>query len=914
MNSEERIIKERISRISHFIRKRFDIVSYILLALIVGISSWIRMRPMAINSATGKPGLWDVATNSWTLGPDLDPFLFLRWAKYIVEHGTLYAIDTLRYVPLGFETSKELVLLPQMIAWFHFVTTWFGNVSVDYSAALFPVIMFAFAIVAFFFMSQTLFTGLLGKKAAAIAALIACFFLAIQPILLPRTIAGIPEKEVGSLVFYFLGIFFFTKMFKTQKTSHSVIYGVLAGLATGFMGLIWGGYVYAWVILAFAAFLLFLLEKIDKRHVYAYAAWIVIASLTLITLSNRYSISGLLASTTTALPFFILSVMIIHQLLQLPRVHRVVQKNKLARFSLPLTALVITAIIGTLASILFFGPSFISDKVSGIYTLVINPTTDRVGVTVAENKQPYLTEWIGNFGPSLGGILLSFWITLFGMIYLFWLSTHAFKKRDRITLTSLVALFILAIPFSRYAESSMFNGQNGISAIALIAPVVLLAIAAIKLYARQKNEGKEYKTLSNEFLIIAAIFLVSLLTTRSAIRLVMMMAIPAALLIAFSIVSLSSQVIKKKKVASFLGIMVILVTFASLIAAYWMINSSITIAHAHVPSDYTRQWQQAMGWVRENTNEVSVFAHWWDYGYWVQSIGQRPTIVDGGNSYSYWNYQIGRYVLTTPDESSAYDVLYSHNASYLLIDSTDVGKYAAFSSIGSDARYDRRSWINSFVIDPSQTRQGKNTTTYVYQGGATLDEDISHTINGSRIFLPGVNDLELDEVVAVAGIGAVVATFGDNGSLEQPMGVYVYQNTLYQIPLRYAYDGTEVIDFGKGVEAGVFIMPAVLQTAQGGQFVDNGALLYLSERTWSSLVGQLYLLEQESDVFRVVHNEDDLFVQSLKQQGFPVGHFAYSYFNGFHGPITIWEIVYPDDVMFNELYIQSKIPENIWTT
>ena len=48
---------------------------YPILAWIVLMSIRIRTRNL--------PLLRDITTGTWTLGPDLDPFLFLRWAKYI---------------------------------------------------------------------------------------------------------------------------------------------------------------------------------------------------------------------------------------------------------------------------------------------------------------------------------------------------------------------------------------------------------------------------------------------------------------------------------------------------------------------------------------------------------------------------------------------------------------------------------------------------------------------------------------------------------------------------------------------------------------------------------------------------------------------------------------------------------------
>ena len=86
-------LQERKRKVANFFKKNYNWVTYLILAIIVYIS--IRIRTANIDR------LRDITTGGWTLGPDLDPFLFLRWAKYIVENGTLFSIDHMRYVPLG---------------------------------------------------------------------------------------------------------------------------------------------------------------------------------------------------------------------------------------------------------------------------------------------------------------------------------------------------------------------------------------------------------------------------------------------------------------------------------------------------------------------------------------------------------------------------------------------------------------------------------------------------------------------------------------------------------------------------------------------------------------------------------------------------------------------------------------------
>ena len=131
-----------------------------------------------------------------------------------------------------------------------------------------------------------------------------------------------------------------------------------------------------------------------------------------------------------------------------------------------------------------------------------------------------------------------------------------------------------------------------------------------------------------------------------------------------------------------------------------------------------------MKWVRENTNEGDVFAHWWDYGYWVQYLGQRPTISDGGHFQGFKDHFVGRYLLTTPKPETALSLMKSNNVSYLLIDPTDLGKYGAYSKIGSDEKgIDRFSQIPIMIF---------NKETNSYRGGAFVDEDIIYKTERER--------------------------------------------------------------------------------------------------------------------------------------------------------------------------------------
>ena len=95
---EEKIIEQRAENVFNFIKKPgFWVFGFLIIAIILGV--YIRSMPMQAHGA--NPGLWDITTNTWTLGPDLDPWLFERYAETIVEQGSLPEIDTMRYFPLN---------------------------------------------------------------------------------------------------------------------------------------------------------------------------------------------------------------------------------------------------------------------------------------------------------------------------------------------------------------------------------------------------------------------------------------------------------------------------------------------------------------------------------------------------------------------------------------------------------------------------------------------------------------------------------------------------------------------------------------------------------------------------------------------------------------------------------------------
>lgn len=79
----------------------------------------------------------------------------------------------------------------------------------------------------------------------------------------------------------------------------------------------------------------------------------------------------------------------------------------------------------------------------------------------------------------------------------------------------------------------------------------------------------------------------------------------------------------------------------------------------------TNDWPDAMNWLKNNTPPNSVVASWWDYGYWIQTLGNRTTFIDNATLDTNKIAGIARMFLATPDD--AWKMLENMHANYVLV-------------------------------------------------------------------------------------------------------------------------------------------------------------------------------------------------------------------------------------------------------
>src|SRR3989344_9359699 len=416
------------------------------------------------------PLLKDVTTGQW-IPSDLDPYAFLRYARYILEHGQLMTVDTLRYYPLGFTGLGEFKFLSYFIVYLYkFLSFFSSTVTLEYADILYPAVATAIGVVFFYLFVKKLFN--------ARAALFASAILIVVPAFLYRSMGGVSDKEALGIVFLFATFYFYVSMLKAGKTLHAISYGLLSGLATAAMGLSWGGVSTIFLVVGITTFVELFLGKLTRKDVYAYTAFVIIMPLVLVPFSDgRFSFSALITSATSGLMFLALLTSWLHLVLFDFKIFKFKEKLQ-HKYPLGIISTVLAVIIGIIIIAIVYHPGYFIERGKDIYIDLTEPFgRTRWHLTVAENHQPYITDWAGQFG---GWAYI--WMFIVGSVFLFYQIIRKLKITYVWKLTSVYAFFAVGFIFSRYKPDSIFNGTSGLSLVVYLGSFILLIISLLIFY------------------------------------------------------------------------------------------------------------------------------------------------------------------------------------------------------------------------------------------------------------------------------------------------------------------------------------------------------------------------------------------------------------------------------------------------
>lgn len=862
--------------------KKFQIGLTLILFLIILISSTsLRLSNL--------PVLIDQTTGLYTSN-DLDSLYFYRIAETkLLNGGTLPEIDVLRSPGQNVTWLKET--LPDVMIFLYKIEKIFvPNISFNYSATISAPIIFAIMLIVFFFLCMLL------TKSKTVS-LISSALLAFSPAFLFRSIAGFYDHDhlgvlaiIISIVILFLSLQRFEKNWK-----ETFAWGIGLGLSTALVLTSWGGAItFVFVCFPVALFLYYLLNNKKRDNFLAfYALWILFSVIftPIFGGSAQSMYSRFLDSQGLAVLFVFGFALIDYLLGKFKNKLSIINEKNEKAYTFALT--IILGLIGLLA----LGKNPLSMFKTAWATLIypfFREFGGRLGTTVAENSQPYLVDFISQMGNFV------FWFFLLGLIIIgILLSKNVKDFKNKFYLSGSAIILFLAILCSRVSSSYFLNGENLLSQAVYLFGALIFFAGFVYVYSKEKFQ------ISNEVLLLFALALTVVINARSATRSFFLIAPFVCLIAGYFILQLFnySKNVKDETFKYVLYVISILSVLLILFALFGNPLSStptglyeVTSSQAkYLGSSVNTQWQNAMAWARNNTSQNDIFIHWWDYGYFVQTLANRPTVTDGGHSGGdNTDHNTGRYLLTTSNPKTALSYMKTWNVSYLLIDPTEMGKYGAYSQIGSNDSWDR---VSTGVISAqANAANDKETSTgiaRIYQMGSCVDEDINY--NGT--FLPGIVVSKTQSVSCKSAIGGILLEQkNNNGSItfKQPIGAFIYNNKQVNLPIKNLYVGGKMVVFGSGIDAVAYVIPSVSQTSDGKVSLDpTGGIIYLSPKVFNSLIGKLYILGdyyKEYPTLTVADSEDTEAVKYFKQVWGLKEDFIY--FGGLQAPLKIWKVEY----------------------
>lgn len=595
-----------------------------------------------------------------------DPYLFWRVSETIWNQGFWPGPDVLRYFPFGWESQELTPALP-------YTLVYLGRIAGDLKAAVkfYPAMFGALSIVSM---------GLLGRKLGFSG--IGSVILAVIPAYMYRTSQGFADKEALAFFLGILGWYFISVALDKNKYLPAIYSGIIIGM----MSAVWGGKVL--FILALAPLMAILaLREETKKVALISTSYIVYVLMHLFV--PRYSVfwgDPISLAILGAAAFGLL----LHGIYQLPTLKKYRKKR-----------ILIAGCLGTISlvamSMMFFDtPFYVADVVLKTFQSPMEaPTTIQHGQTVAENQRP---GWSWTLGAN------QFW-GQFG--------TFFFLALAALILPIVRKAYELATKEDAVSQDYIYAGALILVILWLLkdfphqTPIILFLLALPKLI-----ETKDWRTT-----FISSVVAFSMYSSFSAVRLFIFTSVGVTLgaayilrrmladkdmlatIVAFGVVAYPLiqtnpalftaltfglaalyfylKVDDKKWIAPLAGCAMVALSFIQIYpytAGY---------ARGLGGTSLTTTWFENAKWMEFNVPAGEPVVTWWDYGYWIQTLGTSTSLGDGGNvgpGYTL-NWYTGNF-FSQDDYENATAWADDWNLTYFTIDAQMMPKFWAYSTLG----------------------------------------------------------------------------------------------------------------------------------------------------------------------------------------------------------------------------------------
>ncbi|EPT01100.1 hypothetical protein FOMPIDRAFT_159423 [Fomitopsis schrenkii] len=491
------------------------------------------------------------------------------------------------------------------------------------------------------------------------AGLLAAAFIGIVPGYISRSVAGSYDNEAIAI---FLLMFTFFLWIKALKTG-SALFGTLAALFYFYMVAAWGGYAFITNMIPLHAFALILMGRFSSRLYVAYSSWYAIGTLA----SMQVPFVGF-QPVRTSEHMAALGVFGLLQIIAFSELVRAHVSSK--QFQSLLYASVIgMGILGALGIVGLTYKGWIAPWTGRFYSLWDTGYAKKYIPIIASVSEHQPTAW-----PS-------FFMDLQLLIFLFPAGVVLCFRELR---DEHVFVIIYAVVASYFAGVMVRLMLTLTPCVCVCAAVAFSSVLDTYIDPVEPEAVEEDAQTAGDGAVSASSTAVSTSSGSTTTTKKGKKAAPAAHAGPLDgLVSTVSAAVSSKKgekargifggdtrlavILNALGMLLFFVLHCTYVTSSAYSSPSVVLASTnpdgsqHIIDDF----REAYYWLRQNTPETAVVMSWWDYGYQIAGMADRPTLVDNNT----WNNThiatVGKAMSSS--EEVAYPILRKHDVDYVLV-------------------------------------------------------------------------------------------------------------------------------------------------------------------------------------------------------------------------------------------------------
>ncbi|CRG92163.1 dolichyl-diphosphooligosaccharide--protein glycosyltransferase [Talaromyces islandicus] len=543
---------------------------------------------------------------------EFDPWFNFRATKHLVEHG-FYSFwdwfDDRTWHPLGRVTGGTLYpgLMVTSGVIYHFLR--FISIPVDIRNVCVLLAPGFSGLTAF---ATYLLTNEMSDSPSA--GLLAAAFMGIAPGYISRSVAGSYDNEAIAI---FLLVFTFFLWIKAIKNG-SIMWGTLTALFYGYMVSAWGGYVFITNLIPLHVFVLVCMGRYSSRVYISYTTWYALGTLA----SMQIPFVGFLPIRSSDH----MSALGVFGLIQLVAFVDFIRSQVPGKqFQTLLTSLIL----------LVFGVSFL-----GLVGLTVS------GV-IAPWSGRFYSLWDTGYAKIHIPIIASVsehqptaWPAFFfDLNFLIWLFPAGVYMCFRDLRDEHVFVVIYAV-LSSYFAGVMVRLMLTLTPIVCVAAALALSyVLDTYLLIKSPEQPKDTGAKNGEGLRVER----------------------------GTVYGISSTFSKTFTTSAVIGYLMLFVAHCTWVTSNAYSSPSVVLA-SRMPDGsqfIIDDYREAYYWLRQNTAQNAKIMSWWDYGYQIGGMADRPTLVDNNT----WNNThiatVGK-AMSSREEVS-YPILREHDVDYVLV-------------------------------------------------------------------------------------------------------------------------------------------------------------------------------------------------------------------------------------------------------